>query len=108
MKISITHELNAPGQNVAPGSLVEDARDIEERNRIKAYTKFQTTELESLRAELNMLKRKEAPIFSYSSPPVPPMAMLGSVSADLSGKRSGGEGLILPPIPNNKKRTAGR
>lgn len=79
MKAKIAAELNAPGQSVAPTTAVEDFREVEERKRIKAYTRFQATELEALRAELNMLKRKEAPIFSYSSPPAAPT--LRSLSA---------------------------
>lgn len=71
--MKIASELNAPGQNVTPSTTVEDFREVEERKRIKAYTRFQATELEALRAELNMLKRKEAPIFSYSSAPSAPM-----------------------------------
>lgn len=78
LKVRIAGELNAPGQSVTPASTVEDFRETEERKRIKAYTRFQATELEALRAELNMLKRKEAPIFSYSSAPSP---MLRSNSA---------------------------
>lgn len=70
--MKIAAELNAPSSSVALPSALDDAKEREEQNRIKAYVKFQATELESLRAELNMLKRKEAPIFSYSAPPLPP------------------------------------
>lgn len=93
--MQIAEELNAPGQNVAPTSAVEDFREVEEKKRIKAYTRFQATELESLRAELNMLKRKEAPIFSYSGPPnAPAGSMKGNKKDDFT----------LPPIPNSKLR----
>jgi WD40 repeat protein len=82
LKVKIANELNAPGQNVTPSAAVEDFREVEERKRIKAYTRFQATELEALRAELNMLKRKEAPIFSYCSAPSAPQ--LRSASAKRS------------------------
>jgi aromatic ring hydroxylase len=72
LKMKIAAELNAPGKTMVLPSAMDDTKDKEERERIKAYVRFQATELESLRAELNMLKRKEAPIFSYSAPQVPP------------------------------------
>lgn len=100
LKMKIAEELNAPGQRIAPASTIEDYREVEERKRIKAYTKFQATELESLRAELNMLKRKEAPVFSYSSPPMPPGAMQ---SAPGGSSRKANDDFVLPPIPDNKK-----
>jgi len=90
LKMKIAHELNAPGQNIAPPKAAEDVRELEERNRIKAYVNFQATELNSLRTELNMLKRKEAPVLSASAP-LPPLRS-GSAGGDL----------ILPPIPTNK------
>lgn len=80
LKVTIANELNAPGQNVTPSAAVEDFREVEERKRIKTYTRFQATELEALRAELNMLKRKEAPIFSYSSAPSAPLLRSSSAA----------------------------
>ncbi len=91
LKMKIAHELNAPGQNIAPPKAADDAREIEERNRIKAYVNFQATELNSLRTELNMLKRKEAPILSASAP-LPPIR-----------SQSAGGDVTLPPIPTNKR-----
>lgn len=101
LKITIAKDLNAPGQSLAAPTLLEDFREVEERKRIKAYTQFQATELEALRAELNMLKRKEAPIFSYSSPPIPP-SVLQSMSAPGSVRPK--DDLVLPPIPSSKKK----
>lgn len=69
--MKIASDLNAPNKFIAPPSALDDAKEKEERNRIRAYVRFQATELESLRAELNMLKRKEAPIFSYTAPTLP-------------------------------------
>jgi hypothetical protein len=71
LKMKIAADLNAPNSSVALPSALQDTKEREEQNRIKAYVKFQATELESLRAELNMLKRKEAPVFSYTAPPLP-------------------------------------
>ena len=84
----ISKELNAPGQVVTHTSKLDNFREIEEQKRIAAYIKFQATELESLRAELNMLKRKEAPPATVMSPPPPPRAS---------------QELVLPPIPTAKK-----
>lgn len=72
---------------VTHSSKLDNFREIEEQKRIAAYIKFQATELESLRTELNMLKRKEAPPVTMQSPPAPPR-----------------NDLVLPPIPNLKKQ----
>ena len=101
LKISIAKDLNAPGQSLAAPTLLEDFREVEERKRIKAYTQFQATELESLRAELNMLKRKEAPIFSYSSPPLPPHVLQSMTVPNPTRTR---DDVVLPPIPSNKRK----
>jgi hypothetical protein len=88
LKQVIARDLNAPAQRVAPPSALDDYKDAEEKKRIAAYVKFQATELDALRTELNMLKRKEAPVFSYTAPimPSPP-----SVAKDE---------FKLPPIPD--------
>jgi hypothetical protein len=84
----ISKELNAPGQTVTHSSKQDNFREIEEQKRIAAYIKFQATELESLRAELNMLKRKEAP----------PVTMMPSPPAQRTT-----QDLVLPPIPSAKR-----
>ena len=91
-QLQISRELNAPGQVVSHASKLDNFKEIEETKRIVAYVQFQAKELESLRTELNMLKRKEAPpVLSQSMnlpspPPVKPK-----------------DDVILPPIANNKK-----
>jgi hypothetical protein len=84
----ISKELNAPGQVVSHSSKLDNFREVEEQKRIAAYIKFQATELESLRTELNMLKRKEAPPVVMPSPPAP---------------TRGPNDLVLPPIPGAKR-----
>mmetsp|Transcript_17896 Transcript_17896/g.30098 ORF Transcript_17896/g.30098 Transcript_17896/m.30098 type:complete len:824 (+) Transcript_17896:3-2474(+) len=87
MQSRISKELNAPGQVVTHTSKLDNFKESEEQKRIAAYIKFQATELDSLRAELNMLKRKEAPpTLGIQGPPVPPRA---------------GPDVILPPIAKN-------
>eukprot|EP00981_Chlorochromonas_danica_P000742 scaffold167_cov168-Ochromonas_danica.AAC.9 len=95
LKMTIAQELNAPTQTVQPPSALDDYKDAEERKRIASYVKFQATELEALRLELNMLKRKEAPIFSYTAPSLP-APQLGLSSIDSQKKSSD---FVLPPIP---------
>lgn len=103
LKMSIARELNAPAQNVQPPSALDDYKDAEEQKRIASYVKFQATELEALRTELNMLKRKEAPVFSYTAPamPIPPLGNTNSSS--VSQKKP--DDFTLPPIPDSKKPT---
>jgi hypothetical protein len=73
MQSLTSKELNAPGQIVTHTSKLDNFREVEEQKRITAYIKFQATELDSLRAELNMLKRKEAPpVLGMSEGPHPP------------------------------------
>ncbi len=92
MQSRISKELNAPGQVVTHSSKMDNFREIEEQKRIAAYIKFQATELEALRTELNMLKRKEA------SP-----AVMLSQTVPLPPRERGPNDLVLPPIPNNKR-----
>lgn len=100
--MNIARELNAPAQNVQPPSAMDDYKDAEERKRITAYVKFQATELDALRTELNMLKRKEAPVFSYTVPimPAPPMG-----GRALSSQQKKPDDFTLPPIPDSKRLT---
>jgi hypothetical protein len=86
-KLLISRELNAPGQ-VSTMSAEDSAKEREEAQRVTAYVQLQAREIEALRSELSMLKRKTAaPIFLQQQPPMPPMQ----------------EG-ILPPIPNARKK----
>lgn len=98
-KLRLTRELNQPGRTIAPTNTLDDIKALEEKNRIKNYVQFQATELQALRTELNMLKRKEAPIFNYSSPPNPPQNLM-SQTAPLPHREL--ENLTLPPIPTKK------
>lgn len=93
MKQEIARDLNAPAQKVAPPSALDDYKDAEEKKRIAAYVKFQATELEALRAELNMLKRKEAPVFSYTAPAMPSPPPGNNPKEEFK----------LPPIPDHLK-----
>lgn len=89
-KAQISKELNAPGQTVTHSSKLDNFREAEEQKRIAAYVKFQATELESLRAELNMLKRKEAPAIA-AQPPMPPY------------QPGPPQGQKLPPLPTGQR-----
>ena len=102
VKLSVTRELNQP-QSVAHTSKLDSFREAEETKRIAAYIKFQANELESLRTELNMLKRKEAPPLVALSQTMPAASRQGSMSLPYPApNQSNSEKLVLPPIPNLK------
>jgi len=85
-KLIISRELNAPGNTVSADSAEDSAKEREETQRVTAYVQLQAREIEALRSELTMLKRKTAvPVALQSNPPVPPRH----------------EGL-LPPIPTKR------
>jgi len=103
VKLSVSRELNMP-QNIQHSSKLDNFKESEETKRIQAYIKFQAKELESLRTELNMLKRKEAPpvlgstYMSQTMPPIPSFMYEGD-------KGGSANDLVLPPIPKNKMST---
>jgi hypothetical protein len=73
-----------------------DARDKEERSNIASYVQLQAREIESLRIELFMLKRKDTSSLSMSAP-LPP------ASSTDSNPLSSQSQSFLPPIPGLKK-----
>jgi hypothetical protein len=86
-KLLISRELNAPGQ-ISTMSADDSAKEREEAQRVTAYVQLQAREIEALRSELSMLKRKTAaPILLQQQPPMPPT-----------------QESILPPIPSTRKR----
>ena len=95
--------MNASGKQVSTESKDEGAREREERQKVIAYVQLQAREIEALRAELIMLKRKEAPQLSQNmlqhQPPVPGRGGGSQVSL-MEGSQVAGEG--LPPIPGAK------
>eukprot|EP00605_Chrysophyceae_sp_TOSAG23-4_P000185 GSChrysophyteH1.ASY1.ANO1.219.1 assembled CDS len=94
-KLTITRDLNAPGNNVSTESKDEGRSEREERQKVIAYVQLQAREIEALRAELIMLKRKEAPqmsqIIGQQTLTNPPGAPGGSSATPYEGQ--------LPPIP---------
>ena len=91
-KLTISRELNAPGNTVSIDSSDDSSREREEAQRVTAYVQLQAREIEALRAELSMLKRKTAApvVLLQQNPPVPP-------------GHSHQEGM-LPPIPKKGGR----
>jgi WD40 repeat protein len=103
-RLKITRDLNASGKHVSTESKDEGSREREERQKVIAYVQLQAREIEALRAELIMLKRKEAPQLSQNimsqQPPVPGRggSQMGSMPLGEGSQVSGGDGQ-LPPIP---------
>jgi hypothetical protein len=91
-KLTIARDLNAPAKVVHQPSKLEAFRENEEFNRIKAYVQFQAKELEALRTELNMLKRKEAPAVFSASLPNPPVQKSSTAQGETKPEP------FLPPI----------
>ncbi len=111
-QLSISRELNAPGQVVSSASKLDNFKEAEESKRIVAYVQFQAKELESLRAELTMLKRKEAPPLMSQTHnmaiPTPPYNQQQQGQQQQSGSLGSQQlrqthDLVLPPIPSNKR-----
>jgi WD40 repeat protein len=95
-KLSITRDLNNPNNNVSTESKDEGRSEREERQKVIAYVQLQAREIEALRAELIMLKRKEAPQMSQiiggaTAPPGAPQASKSAQGGTYEGQ--------LPPIP---------
>ncbi len=89
-KMNIEKSLN---DALAPeGFSGESEKDREERERIMTYIKLQAREIEALRAEISMLKRKDSPTVAVPSLPVP-----------RGGNNNDNDG-FLPPIPRVSSR----
>ena len=101
-RLEITRDLNSSGKHVSTESKDEGAREREERQKVIAYVQLQAREIEALRAELIMLKRKEAPQLSQSivQPPRNPQKSLNQGSLVGGSQDYNGE---LPPIPGANK-----
>lgn len=95
---NITRDLNSTTKVSAQTSKVDNLREMEENRRIKAYVELQAKELESLRIELNMLKRKEAPALM-----VPPAPAIFSNESSRSPNGSQTNGVVFPPIASAQK-----
>ena len=83
--------LNNPGEIVSGDTKLAMAKEIEEKKNIRNYIKMQAREIESLKGELAMLRRKDN--LTAQSLPVPPT---GSLVSQTTGS--------LPPIPNAQKK----
>lgn len=101
-QLQISRELNAPGQVVSSTSKLDSFKEAEEAKRIAAYVQFQAKELEALRTELNMLKRKEAPPLMSQTTNAIPAPPAGSLRGSSTANRSSHD-LVLPPIPTSKR-----
>jgi len=94
-KLLLTRDLNSSDAGLSQEVEGDDSVEKEERTRIMTYIQLQAKEIESLRAEITMLKRKDAPPMIIPSLPLPPH----------SGNNSGS---FLPPIPSAKRNTSGK
>ena len=100
IKQSICRDLNASSGVVASqDTKASQHKEIEERKRIAQYVTLQSREIEALKMELIMLKRKEAPqMMPYA--PTAPVSM--SQTMPLPQSNQGSNGSMLPPIGPKK------
>jgi WD40 repeat protein len=92
-KLTMTRELNLPKDSFAADPQLTDYKDSIERSKLSAFVKLQYREIDSLKSEITMLRRKETAQFAAFLPPAPAMSM-----------QSGGGlgGVTLPPIHNKR------
>eukprot|EP01035_Chromulina_nebulosa_P017859 gene17859-23472_t len=92
-KMKLSKYLNESAPTAADELLpIDDLKEKEDRKRMITYIQLQAREIESLRAEITMLKRKDAPPLTIPTMPHPP------------GSRLVAEDLVLPPIHDAKSR----
>lgn len=89
-KIMLDRELNDAKPSVGQDTVTEGSKEKEERERVMTYIRLQAREIETLRAEIAMLKRKDAPPIAIPSLPLPP------------GTQPQMSESFLPPIPSKR------
>lgn len=99
-KLTITRELNSTGEAAPQENKIDEFREKEERKRIASYVDLQRRELEALRAELFMLKRKDAASIMMPSIPMPQPPTTAQFSGNESFSKPES---MLPPIPGARK-----
>lgn len=96
-KLEIAREMNVPGEALAQDPQLSDYKDSIERDKLATFVKLQYREIESLKSEITMLRRKETAQFAAFLPQAPPPPT--SPPASTRSKN-----LTLPPIPNVDRR----
>ena len=96
-KLEIAREMNVPGEALAQDPQLSDYKDSIERDKLATFVKLQYREIESLKSEITMLRRKETAQFVAFLPQAPPPPT--SPPASTRSKN-----LTLPPIPNVDRR----
>ncbi len=76
-KMSLNKDLDEDQPQVGQDAGAETVAERQERERITTYIKLQAREIEALRAEVAMLRRKDAPPIAIPSVPVPAGGGLG-------------------------------
>ena len=92
-KLTMTRELNLPKDSFAADPQLSDYKDSIERAKLSAFVKLQYREIDSLKSEITMLRRKETAQFAAFLPPAPSMQQ----------SNSGVGGVTLPPIHNKNR-----
>jgi len=123
-KLAVTRELNSSADSPPQqDSLLNSCKENDEKRKIASYVKLQARQIESLKAEITILKRKAPINLSMGSDtflPVPPpsinimadvsrTAPTSATAAGLNGTQSSAAfaSSALPPIPSRKNGTTG-
>jgi hypothetical protein len=92
--------MNVPGDSFVQDPQISDHKDSIERDKLSTFVKLQYREIESLKSEITMLKRKETAQFAAFLPPAP--ATPSSPPATAPRKN-----LTLPPLPGSAQSGRG-
>ena len=93
--------MNVPGDSYVQDQHLSDHKESIEREKLSTFVKLQYREIESLKSEITMLKRKETAQFAAFLPPAP-----ATPSSPPAGSQR--KNMTLPPIPTGSAGTGKR
>lgn len=91
-KLEISKALNVPGDTFSNDTKLEEFRDAEDRRKLELFVSLQRREIDSIKDEISILRRKETAQFSNYLPPPP--------STGVATQQG-----FLPPIPSTASKS---
>lgn len=93
---------DAVNQEDATGGM-NDYKDNIEKEKLTTFIRLQAREIESLKNEITMLRRKETAQFASLLPAAPPPIQSPAIpESSTAGTNKLNKNFTLPPIPNPK------